>query len=90
MPTTRAHRFCDTQPTTSFALLRIQLIIPPLIQGRDSAAFIPNFPSSDAKALSLFLIHPFKPFSCLGGGSSPPPDAVAHPHCLVVMLQQVP
>ena len=26
MPTTRAHRFCDIQPTTSFTLLRIQLI----------------------------------------------------------------
>ena len=88
MPTTRAHRFCDTQPTTSFALLRIQLIIPPIIPGRASAAFIPNFPSSDAKALSLFLLHPFKPFSSLGGGSSPP-DAVVAPHP-AIMLQQVP
>ena len=41
--------------------------------GNASAAFIPNFPSSDSKALSLFLIHPFKPFSSLGGGSPPPP-----------------
>ena len=40
-----------------------------MIAGRASAAFITNFPSSDAKALSLFLIHPFKPFSTLGGGS---------------------
>ena len=79
MPTTRAHKFCDTQPTTSFALLRIQLIIPPMIPGNASAAFIPNFPSNDAKALSLFLIHLFKPFSSLGGGSPPPPDAVAAP-----------
>ena len=77
MPTTRAHKFCDTQPTTSLALLRIQLIIPPMMPGRASAAFIPNFPSSNAKALSLLLIHPFKPFSSLGGGSPPPPDAVA-------------
>ena len=68
MPTTRVHKFCDTQPTTSLALLRIQLIIPPMIPGRASAAFIPNFPSRDANALSLFLIHPFKPFSSLGGG----------------------
>ena len=79
MPTTRAHRFCDTQPTTSFALLRIQLIIPPMIPGNASAAFIPNQPNRDASTLSLFLIYPFKPFSCLGGGSPPPPDAVAAP-----------
>ena len=78
MPTTRAHKFCDTQPTTSLALLRIQLIILPMIPGRASAAFIPNFPSSDASTLSLFVIHPFKPFSSLGGGS-PPPDAVTAP-----------
>ena len=49
-----------------------------MIPGRASAAFIPNFPSSDAKALSLFLVHPFKRFSSLGGGS-PPPDAMAAP-----------
>ena len=87
MPTTRAHKFCDTQTTTSFALLRIQLIISPIIPGRASAALIPNRPNRDAKTLSLFLIHPFKPFSSLGGGS-PPPDAAAAP--LVIMLQQVP
>ena len=43
-----------------------------MMPGRASAAFIPNFPSSDAKALSWFLIHPFKPFSSLGGGEPPP------------------
>ena len=75
MPTTRAHKFCDTQ----LHLLRIQLIIPPIIPGRASTAFIPNFPNSDAKALHLFLIHSFKPFSSLGGGSPPPPDAVVAP-----------
>ena len=74
MPTTKAHRFCDTQPTTSFALLSIQLIIPPIIPGNASASFIPNFSSSDAKALSLFLTHSFKPFSSLGRGSPPPPE----------------
>ena len=90
MPTTRAHKFCDTQPTTSFALLRIQLIIPPMIPGRASAALIPNQPNRDAKALSLFLTHSFKPFSPLGGGS-PSPDAAAAPTPLpVIMLQQVP
>ena len=77
MPTTRAHKFCDTQPTMSFALLRIQLIIPPVIPGRASAALIPNQPNRDAKALSLFLIHSFKPASSLAGGS--PPDAMAAP-----------
>ena len=89
MPTTRAHRFCDTQPTTSFALLRIQLIIPPIIPGRASAAFIPNFPNRDDSALSLFLTHSFKPSSSLKGGSPPPPDAVVAPHP-AIMLQQVP
>ena len=34
IPTTRARKFCDTQPTTSFTLLRIQLIIPPMIPGK--------------------------------------------------------
>ena len=54
--------------------------------GNASAALIPNRPNRDAKALSLFLIHSFKPASSLGGGS--PPDAAA-PHHLVIMLQQV-
>ena len=48
-----------------------------MIPGNASAALIPNQPNSDAKALSLFLIHSFKPFSSLGGGS--PPDATAPP-----------
>ena len=60
-----------------------------MIPGRASAAFIPNRPNRDAKALRLFLIHPFKPFSSLGGGSPLPPDAVAAPPP-VIMLQQVP
>ena len=77
MPTTRAHKFCNTQPTTSLALLRIQLIIPPMIPGRASAALIPNQPNSNANALSLFLIHSFRPASFLGG--SPPPDAARPP-----------
>ena len=51
-------------------------MIPPMIPGNASAAFIPNRSNRDAKALSLFLIHPFKPFLSLGGGL-PPPDAVA-------------
>ena len=55
----------------------MQLIIPPMMPGNASAALIPNQPSSNAKSLSLFLIHPFKTFSSLGGGS--PPDAVALP-----------
>ena len=52
-------------------------MIPPMMPGNASAALIPNQPNRDAKALSLFLIHSFKPFSSLGGGS--PPDAVALP-----------
>ena len=52
-----------------------------MMLGNASAAFIPNQPNRDASALSLFLIHSFKPFSSLGGGSPPPPplDAVAAP-----------
>ena len=49
-----------------------------MIPGGASAAFISNFPSSDAKALSFDLTHSFKPFSSLGGGSLPP-NAVASP-----------
>ena len=48
-----------------------------MIPGNASATLIPNQPNSNAKTLSLFLIHSFKPFSSLGGGS--PPDAVAPP-----------
>ena len=47
-----------------------------MIPGRASAALIPNRPNRDAKALSWFLIHSFKPFSSLGGS---PPDAAAPP-----------
>ena len=47
-----------------------------MIPGRASAAFIPNFPSSDVKALSFDLAHSFRPFSSLGGG---PPDVAAAP-----------
>ena len=47
--------------------------------GIASAPLIPNQPNSDAKALSLFLIHSFGPASSLKGGSPPPPNAVATP-----------
>ena len=47
-----------------------------MIPGRASAALIPNFPRSDAKALRFDLTHSLKPFSSLGGG---PPDAAAAP-----------
>ena len=58
-----------------------------MIPGNASAAFIPNFPSSDAKALSFDPNHSFRPFSSLGGGSQPPD---AGQHGLVIVLQQVP
>ena len=77
MPTTRAHKFCNTQLTTSLALLSTQLIIPSMIPGTASAAFMPNQPNSDAKALSLDLIHSLRLASSLGGDS--PPDAAAPP-----------
>ena len=47
-----------------------------MIPGNAPAALIPNRPSSAARALSLFLIHSFRPFSSLGGS---PPDAAAPP-----------
>ena len=47
--------------------------------GNASAALIPNQHNRDAKALSLFLIQFFEPFSSLGGGSPPRPDAMAAP-----------
>ena len=49
-----------------------------MIPGHASAALILDQPNSNAKALSLFLIHSFKPFSSLGG-CSPPPDVAAPP-----------
>ena len=49
-----------------------------MIPGNTSAALIPNHPNSDAKALSLDLIHSYRPFSSLGGGVLPP-DAAAPP-----------
>ena len=48
-----------------------------MMPGNASAALIPNRPNRDAKALSSFLIHYFKPRSSLGGGS--PPDVMAPP-----------
>ena len=50
-----------------------------MMPGNASAAFIPNFPSSDAKALSFDLTHSFKSFSSLGGGSPPPEIAPPPP-----------
>ena len=50
-----------------------------MIPGNASAVLIPNQPSSDARALSLFLIHSFRPDSSQGGGSPPPPNAAASP-----------
>ena len=48
-----------------------------MIPGNASAALIPNQSNRDTKALSLFLIHSFKPTSSLGDGS--PPNAAAAP-----------
>ena len=50
-----------------------------MIPDNASAALISNQPNRDAKALSLLLIHSFKPLSSLGGGSPPPLDATAAP-----------
>ena len=48
-----------------------------MIPGRASAALIPNWPNSNAKVLSLDLIHSFRLASSLEG--SPPHDAAAPP-----------
>ena len=45
-----------------------------MMPGNATAALIPNRSNRDAKGLSLFLIHFFKPFSSLGGGSPSPPE----------------
>ena len=50
-----------------------------MIPGNGSAAFTPNLPSSDDKALGLYLTYSFKPFSSLGGGL--PPAEVPPPGC---------
>ena len=50
-----------------------QLIITPMIPDNTSAAFMPNLPKSDAKALSLFLSHSFTPFLSLEGAFDAPP-----------------
>ena len=42
-----------------------------MMLGRASAALMPNQPSSNAKALSLEIIHSFRPVSSSGGGSTP-------------------
>ena len=50
-----------------------------MMPGNASTAFLPNLPNKLANALSLFLIHSFKPVSCLGRGLSavPPPATVS-------------
>ena len=58
-----------------------------MMPGNTSAAFIPNFPSSDAKALSFDLTHSFKPFHLQEEANH---LLKLHPHRLVIMLQQVP
>ena len=70
-----------TIPTISFALLRIQLTITPLMPGNTSTTFTPDLPSSLVKAFYLFLSHPFTPFSSLGGALAPvaiPPPGSNH------------
>ena len=49
-----------------------------MIPGRASAAFMPNQPDSNAKALSLDLIDSFRLASSLGG-DSPPDDTARRP-----------
>ena len=57
-----------------------------MIPGRASAALIPNQPSSNENALSLFLIHSFRPASSLGGGSPPPMSRHHHLHLVIAFL----
>ena len=56
---TNAHRFWDTKPTSSFTLLRIQLMIAPMMPDNASATLTPNLPCSGARVFSLLLSHSF-------------------------------
>ena len=68
------HKFCMTQATTSFALLRIQLPINHIENTRQSlSGFHAQLTKEPPKAFSLFLIHSFGPFSPLGGAPEPVP-----------------
>ena len=75
-PTIKAHKLCDSQPTPSFALLSVHEKIEPMIPGYAHDAFDANLPTSDAKALSLFLIHSFASLSSplLSGFVEPPTE----------------
>ena len=53
--------------------MSIHETIEPMIPGNADAAFDANLPKSDAKALSLFLIHSFVlPLSGFVGTEPPP------------------
>ena len=52
-----AHKFRDSQPTTSLALFNIHEIIEPIIPGSDANALSANFPGSCDRAFNLFFIH---------------------------------
>ena len=56
-----AHKFRDSQPTTSLALFNIHEIIEPIIPGSDANALSANFPSSCDRAFNLFFIHSLAP-----------------------------
>ena len=53
-----AHKFCDNQPITSFALFKIHESIEPMIPGKAANAWSANLPSSCNRAFNLFF-YPF-------------------------------
>ena len=60
-PVISAHKFCDNQPTTSFALFKIHESREPIIPGRAANALCANLPDNCDKVFSLFFIHSLAP-----------------------------
>ena len=56
-----AHKLLDSQPITSFALLRIHQSIEPIIPGSDANALSANLPDNCDRAFNLFFIHSLAP-----------------------------
>ena len=60
-PVISAHKFLDSQPTTSLALFNIHEVIEPIIPGSDANALSANLPNNCDRAFNLFFIHSLAP-----------------------------
>ena len=60
-PVISAHKFRDSQPTTSLALFNIHEIIKPTIPGSDANALSANLPNNYDRAFNLLFIHSLAP-----------------------------